>query len=179
MKKITKKKKKSKDGRPSIQAHHVVYEPEIITRIFRGEHQVITALNRSTKNVSLGIIHCLLDWIDKRFDITQDLDLEHPEEERQIFRHYFYGLLKEYKEKYMKLERITILDNWNNVYTGDVFFKIGYLDKQYVISFTLEVFNEEGTNLVNYFDKHFPLLDTRFKIEEINNISIDKKVEAN
>ena len=65
--------------RPKVQVHHVSYEPEIVTGLFKGEHYALTILNRYTKNISLGIIHCLLEWIEKRFDKFIDLDEENNE----------------------------------------------------------------------------------------------------
>ena len=56
------------------QKHHISYDPEIITRIYKGEHWAITQLNRRTRNVSKGIIKCILQWIEQVKDIAVELD---------------------------------------------------------------------------------------------------------
>ena len=53
--------------KPSVQTHHIRYgtdpKGEWKVSMFRGEHQIITLLNRHTVNVSLGFVEALNDWI--------------------------------------------------------------------------------------------------------------------
>ncbi len=67
--------------RNAIQKHHISYEPEIITKIYSGEHFAITMLNRRTKNVSKGFIECIKVWIEKAELIAVDLDEKEKETE--------------------------------------------------------------------------------------------------
>jgi len=48
--------------RKVIQEHHICYEPEIKQPMHKGEHYVMTLLNRR-KNISLGFIISLKVWI--------------------------------------------------------------------------------------------------------------------
>jgi len=57
-----------------IQRHHICYDPEILVKIYKGEHYAITMLNRRTKNVSWGFINCIKEWIKKAELIAVDLD---------------------------------------------------------------------------------------------------------
>lgn len=50
---------------PRIQKHHISYEPEIVVKIFQGEHLIITELNRHTKNISNNFLNLLQKWIDE------------------------------------------------------------------------------------------------------------------
>jgi len=70
-KKRRKRKPKYIEG-PSVQYHHQVYEPEdgeVVGRtaghLFRGEHSVVTALRRQTRNISSFFIFCLEEWLKK------------------------------------------------------------------------------------------------------------------
>ena len=65
-----------KRRRNTIQRHHISYNPEVITKIYSGEHYAITMLNRRTKNVSKGFIKCIKEWIKKAELIAIDLDNE-------------------------------------------------------------------------------------------------------
>lgn len=89
-KKRKKKKKKYIPG-PPIQYHHQVYEPrngEIVGttagHIFKGEHSVITALRRQTRNISSFFLSCLEEWLENakvRTDIRNvDQEIEQLEE---------------------------------------------------------------------------------------------------
>jgi len=43
-----------------VNRHHISYDPEVTANIFLGEHQIITLIERYSKNtVSKGFIHCL------------------------------------------------------------------------------------------------------------------------
>jgi len=50
-----------------VQNHHIRYpddpKGEWVVRLTRGEHLVLTLLNRHTVNVSLGFIEGLQDWL--------------------------------------------------------------------------------------------------------------------
>ena len=58
-----------------IQKHHIRYGPDEITvNLYKGEHWVITQLNRRTKTVSKGFIRCVKEWIKKAELIAIELD---------------------------------------------------------------------------------------------------------
>lgn len=65
-----------KRKRNVIHKHHISYDPEIIVKIYSGEHWAITQLERRTKNVSKGFIECIKAWIKKVEDIAVDLENE-------------------------------------------------------------------------------------------------------
>lgn len=47
-----------------INRHHISYEPEIIVKIYSGEHQILTLLDRYEKRtVSKGFIRALKVWL--------------------------------------------------------------------------------------------------------------------
>jgi len=50
-----------------VQTHHIRYvddpKGEWTVRLTRGEHLILTLLNRHTRNVSLGFIEGLQDWL--------------------------------------------------------------------------------------------------------------------
>lgn len=63
------RKKKHIDG-PPVQYHHQIYDPrdgEVVGKtaghLFKGEHSVITALRRQTRNVSSFFLFCLEEWL--------------------------------------------------------------------------------------------------------------------
>ena len=57
-----------------IQKHHICYDPEITVKIYKGEHWAITILNRRKKNMSVGFLRCLQEYIDSHKDMAVDLD---------------------------------------------------------------------------------------------------------
>jgi len=59
-----------------LQKHHICYDPEITVRILKGEHMVITLINRHTKNVSTGFILCLEKWIEEHRYLAVDYGTE-------------------------------------------------------------------------------------------------------
>jgi len=47
-----------------IQRHHVSYKPEVIVKIYKGEHEVLTKTERySKKTLSAGFIRAMKSWI--------------------------------------------------------------------------------------------------------------------
>lgn len=46
-----------------VQEHHISYKPEVTVTIYKGEHWLLTQLQRRTKNVSKGFITALKVWI--------------------------------------------------------------------------------------------------------------------
>lgn len=52
-----------------VQTHHIRYadnpKGEWTVRVTRGEHLILTLLNRHTRNVSLGFIEGLQDWLQR------------------------------------------------------------------------------------------------------------------
>ncbi len=59
------------------QKHHISYNPEIIVTLYQGEHWAITVLNRRSKNMSVGFLRCLQEYIESHKDQAVDLDNEH------------------------------------------------------------------------------------------------------
>jgi len=44
--------------------HHISYNPEIVVVIYRGEHEILTKIERySKKTLSAGFIRALKSWI--------------------------------------------------------------------------------------------------------------------
>lgn len=64
-----------------IQDHHIIYEnlehkqPEVKAKIFKGEHWVMTHLNRR-KKISTGFLKSLRIWIALNEDNAINLDEE-------------------------------------------------------------------------------------------------------
>jgi len=57
-----------------IQKHHISYDPEIVVKIYKGEHWAITILNRRNRNMSKGFLRCLKEYIAKHEKEAIDLD---------------------------------------------------------------------------------------------------------
>ena len=56
------------------QRHHVSYEPEVTVKIFAGEHQIVTLMERySKRTVSKGFIRCLKVFIALNEDGAMEL----------------------------------------------------------------------------------------------------------
>ena len=55
-----------------IQYHHLSYNPEIVVPIYKGEHYLITLLNRH-KKISLGFIKSLKVFIALNENEAEDL----------------------------------------------------------------------------------------------------------
>jgi len=49
--------------KPFIQGHHISYDPEIVVKVWVGEHWILTQLGRRTKRVSIGFIVSLKIWL--------------------------------------------------------------------------------------------------------------------
>lgn len=47
-----------------VQTHHISYDPEVEVRLFKGEHYIVTLLQRR-KNISKGFIEVLKGWISE------------------------------------------------------------------------------------------------------------------
>ena len=62
--------------RNAIQEHHISYNPEITVKIYSGEHWAITQINRRSKNMSIGFLKCLQEYIDTHKDMAVDLDAD-------------------------------------------------------------------------------------------------------
>ena len=46
-----------------IQEHHICYKPEVTVHLYKGEHWILTQLQRRTRHVSKGFIRALKAWI--------------------------------------------------------------------------------------------------------------------
>jgi len=59
----------------TVQKHHVSYDPEETVSVFRGEHQILTLIDRyERKTVSRGFIEALKRWIRQNESRAVDLD---------------------------------------------------------------------------------------------------------
>lgn len=64
----------TRDNRQT-QVHHICYNPEITVTIFKGEHEVLTKLNRMSKNPpSKGFVDQLALWFLTNNNRCIDLD---------------------------------------------------------------------------------------------------------
>jgi len=55
-----------------IQQHHICYDPETTVKLYKGEHWIITQLQRR-KKVSKGFITALKVWLALNEDRAEDL----------------------------------------------------------------------------------------------------------
>lgn len=56
------KKHRRRSTKPTIQTHHITYNPERTVVVWRGEHYVLTQL-QWRKRISKGFIEALEDYI--------------------------------------------------------------------------------------------------------------------
>jgi len=56
-----------------VQAHHISYDPEVVVKIYKGEHWVLTQLQRR-KNVSTGFLQALKVWIALNEEKANELE---------------------------------------------------------------------------------------------------------
>lgn len=67
-----------------IQRHHITYEPERVVHIFKGEHQILTRMQwYCKKNVSLGFIEALQQFIEDNMHGAVDLTEEYNERRKK------------------------------------------------------------------------------------------------
>ena len=46
------------------QRHHISYDPEMVVTIYKGEHELLTKLDRyERRTISAGFIRALKSWI--------------------------------------------------------------------------------------------------------------------
>ena len=55
-----------------IQYHHISYSPEVVVALYKGEHYILTQMNRR-KKVSWGFIKSLEVWIALNKDSAKDV----------------------------------------------------------------------------------------------------------
>lgn len=48
---------------PVTQEHHISYDPEVVVKIYKGEHWLLTQLQRRTRHISKGLIKSLKVWL--------------------------------------------------------------------------------------------------------------------
>jgi len=164
IKKVKKKRKAPKKN--VIQTHHVYYEPEIVTKLYRGDHWLITNLNRKTKNVSLGLIHCILDWAKKAMQIAKDLD-EGSDDTRPVFRTDLYNLVKYGKPNVIEKNNIKVLSIFDSIKEKRFYFVIEYDGRYYLITGLQQSLGKDPLLLLDYIDVFFPELDIKYTVEEI------------
>ena len=63
-------------GKPRVkQNHHLAYQPEIVGKLWKGEHEILSKINLYTrKNVSLWFVQCLKVWIALNENRATELD---------------------------------------------------------------------------------------------------------
>jgi len=156
-----------------IQTHHIYYEPEeIVTKIYKHEHWLITNLNRTTRNISVGFIHCLLKWIETAVNKAVDLDVD-PEESRVIYRNALFDVIKYGKEDIMVMKNIKIIDSWVNANTDEYTFKIEHDKVLYLVIFMQDKLGNDKFSIestLGYIDSIFPNVDASIKVEKIFNL---------
>jgi hypothetical protein len=59
-------------GKKVIQTHHISYDPEETVDLFKGEHWMLTQLQRR-KNFSKGFVKALKVWIALNEDKAQEV----------------------------------------------------------------------------------------------------------
>lgn len=58
-----------------VQRHHRSYDPEIIEKIFKGEHRILTLMGFvSRKTVSHGFLRCLIEFVSQNMDRAIELE---------------------------------------------------------------------------------------------------------
>jgi len=58
-----------------VQRHHRSYDPEIIEKVFKGEHDIIRRMKFvSRKTVSWGFLRSLLDFVTQNMDRAIELE---------------------------------------------------------------------------------------------------------
>ena len=62
-------------GTKRIQSHHISYDPEVKVSIYKGEHWILTQLQRR-KNFSKGFFKALKVIIALKEDTAKELDKE-------------------------------------------------------------------------------------------------------
>lgn len=55
-----------------IQKHHISYDPEVVVKIYKGEHWICTQLQRR-KKISKGFLKALCKWIQENKRSAVDL----------------------------------------------------------------------------------------------------------
>ena len=46
-----------------VQQHHISHDPEVKVTVYKGEHWLLTQMQRRTKNISKGFITALKVWL--------------------------------------------------------------------------------------------------------------------
>ena len=62
-----------KKNRLVIQTHHISYEPEVTTKMYQGEHWLVTNMMRR-KHISKGFLKTLKIYIALHEDNAEDLE---------------------------------------------------------------------------------------------------------
>jgi len=57
-----KKPKRRRRRKAGIQTHHICYEPEVLAKMWTGEHWIMGQLLRR-KKVSAGFVKCVKLWL--------------------------------------------------------------------------------------------------------------------
>lgn len=57
-----------------VQKHHRSYDPEIIEKVFKGEHHILGRMKMiSRKTVSHGFLRCLIEFVSQNMDRAIEL----------------------------------------------------------------------------------------------------------
>ena len=69
---VKRKKKRKQPCKTVVHRHHITYNPEWVVPIFKGEHWLISLMNRR-KKTSVGFITALKEYIRVHEATAQDL----------------------------------------------------------------------------------------------------------
>lgn len=64
--------------RKTVQKHHISYEPEVVVAVYKGEHWILTQLQRR-KRISRGFVKAIKAWLALHEDEAKELDTDGPE----------------------------------------------------------------------------------------------------
>ena len=65
-------KKRKRKWRRVVQGHHISYDPEILVKVYKGEHWIMHQLTRRT-HITVGFIVSLRKWLKENEQRAIDL----------------------------------------------------------------------------------------------------------
>lgn len=69
-----KQTKKVRKKKTVIQNHHISYKPEVVVKIYKGEHKILTLIQWYTKKkVSKGFIKSIKHWLALNEDRAEEV----------------------------------------------------------------------------------------------------------
>jgi hypothetical protein len=116
-----------------VQSHHLSYEPEVTILIFKGEHFILTLLNRMKKYPSEAFLRQLDKWTWKH--LMNSHHIQHEEMARIRREQDAKRQLKRRKKgRQLRLRRIKKSDNLNltTTFEAPISSDLGSMDKAIV-----------------------------------------------